>query len=153
MVTFAPIAAGCGEMPRICGCAVKKTPSLAAPPTVTTSGPDVAAAGTEVTSEVLLQDVTVAVTPLNVTVLLPWVAPNPVPVIVTTSPVFAEFGLTDVTLKPDETVKLRPLLAAPPTDTTTFPVVAPFGTAATISPSLQLVAVAAVPLNLTVLEP
>src|SRR5438552_7555738 len=51
------------------------------------------------------------------------------------------------------TVKLTPLLATPPTVTTTFPVVAPLGTGATILVALQLVGVAAVPLNVTVLVP
>ena len=48
----------------------------------------------------------------------------------------------------------EPLLATPPTVTTTLPVVAPVGTAATIDVLLQLVIdVAAVPLNVTVLVP
>src|SRR5579872_271520 len=51
------------------------------------------------------------------------------------------------------TVKLTPLLDCPPTVTTTFPVVAPLGTAATMLVALQLVGVAAVPLNVTVLVP
>jgi hypothetical protein len=47
-----------------------------------------------------------------------------------------------------------PLLATPPTVTTTLPVVAPDGTAATIDVALQLViVVAAVPLNVTTLVP
>jgi hypothetical protein len=45
------------------------------------------------------------------------------------------------------------LLATPATVTTTFPVVAPLGTGATILVALQLVGVAAVPLNVTVLVP
>jgi hypothetical protein len=45
------------------------------------------------------------------------------------------------------------LLATPPTVTTTFPVVAPVGTVTTILVALQLVGVAVVPLNLTVLAP
>src|SRR5438552_10065049 len=49
------------------------------------------------------------------------------------------------------TVKLTPLLACPPTVTTTFPVVAPGGTGATRLVALQLVGVAAVPLKVTVL--
>jgi len=56
-------------------------------------------------------------------------------------------------LVPPETVKLTPLLATPPTVTTTFPVVAPAGTGATMLVALQLVAVAVVPLNFTVLVP
>ena len=51
------------------------------------------------------------------------------------------------------TVNETPLLAVPPTVTTTFPVVAPLGTGAKIEVALQLVGVAVVPLNLTVLDP
>jgi len=51
------------------------------------------------------------------------------------------------------TVKLTPLLAAPPTVTTTFPVVAPLGTVTLMLVALQLVGVPAVPLNVTVLVP
>src|SRR5271165_1238509 len=51
------------------------------------------------------------------------------------------------------TVKLTPLLAWPPTVTTTLPVVAPVGTGAVMLVFAQLVGVAVVPLNLTVLAP
>lgn len=51
------------------------------------------------------------------------------------------------------TVKETPLLAWPLTVTTTLPVVAPFGTGTTMDVALQLVGVAAVPLNVTVLVP
>jgi hypothetical protein len=51
------------------------------------------------------------------------------------------------------TVKPTPLLATPPTVTTTFPVVAPLGTGTVILVSLQLVGVPTVPLNVTVLVP
>lgn len=71
----------------------------------------------------------------------------------TVSPVFPELGVTDATLRFEDTVKLMPLLAAPPTDATTFPVVAPEGTLAMIRPSVQVVGVAVVPLNLRVLVP
>lgn len=53
----------------------------------------------------------------------------------------------------DPTVKFTPLLATPPTVTTTLPVVAPVGAGATILVVLQLVGVAVLPLNLTVLVP
>jgi hypothetical protein len=53
----------------------------------------------------------------------------------------------------DVTVKVIPLVATPPTVTTTLPVVAPSGTGRAIEVSLQLVGVAAVPLNVTVLAP
>lgn len=51
------------------------------------------------------------------------------------------------------TVKAAPLLARPPTLTTTLPVVAPLGTGTTMLVALQLVGVANVPLNVTVLLP
>ena len=51
------------------------------------------------------------------------------------------------------TVKFKPLLAAPPTVTTTLPVVAPVGTRPTIRVTLQLAGVTVVPLKLTVLDP
>lgn len=51
------------------------------------------------------------------------------------------------------TVKLTPLLLTPLAKTTTFPVVAPEGTVATTLVAVQLVTVAAVPLNFTVPEP
>jgi hypothetical protein len=51
------------------------------------------------------------------------------------------------------TVNEVPVLATPLTVTTTLPVVAPVGTAATIDVALQLVIVAVVPLNFTVLVP
>src|SRR5829696_5818270 len=61
----------------------KVTPLLAMPPTVTTTGPVAAPAGTGATILVLVQLVGVAVMPLNVTVLLPCVAPKVEPFIVT----------------------------------------------------------------------
>jgi hypothetical protein len=51
------------------------------------------------------------------------------------------------------TVNETPLLATPLTVTTTFPVVAPVGTGALIEVELQLLGVAVVPLNFTVLVP
>jgi hypothetical protein len=51
------------------------------------------------------------------------------------------------------TVKVAPLLAWPLTVTTTGPVVAPAGTGTAILVALQLLGVAAVPLNVTVLVP
>jgi hypothetical protein len=53
-----------------------------------------------------------------------------------------------------KTENVTPLLATPPTVTTTLPVVAPVGTVATIDVALQLViVVAVVPLKVTVLVP
>jgi hypothetical protein len=67
-----------------------------------------------------------------------------------TAPVF---GVNDVMLGAAVTVNVTPLLLAPETVTTTFPVVAPAGTVAVMLDALQLVVVAVVPLNLTVLDP
>src|SRR5260221_11900554 len=71
------------------------------------------------------QLVGVAAVPLNVTVLVPWVAPKFVPVIVTAVPTGPFVGDRLVTVGGTGTVKVRPLLASPPTVTTTVPVVAP----------------------------
>jgi hypothetical protein len=91
---------------------------------------------------------------LNVTVLVPCVAPKFAPAIVTDAPANPEVGFRLVMLGPaDVTVKLTPLLATPPTVTTTFPVVAPVGTVTTMLVAPQLVGVATVPLNVTVLVP
>src|SRR6266852_510133 len=133
---------------------VKLTPLLPSPPTVTTTLPVVAPAGTSTTTLVALQLVAVAATPLNVTVLVPCAAPKFAPLIVTEVPTNPEVGLKLVMLGPETvTVKFMPLLATPPTLTTTFPVVAPAGTSTTTLVALQLVGVAVIPLNFTVLVP
>jgi hypothetical protein len=126
---------------------VKGMVLLAIPPTVTTTFPDVAPAGTEVIMVVEFQFVVVAAVPLNVTV--PDV-PKFVPVIVTCVPTAPEVGDTLVMVGVGDTVKFTPLLATPPTVTTTFPVVAPAGTDVTMLVALQLVVAATVPLNFTV---
>jgi len=51
------------------------------------------------------------------------------------------------------TVNVTPLLACPPTVTTTLPLVAPIGTGEVMLVLVQLVGVATVPLKLTVLVP
>ena len=100
-------------------------PLLATPPTVTTTLPVVAPAGTGTTMLVADQVVGVAVVPLKVTVLVPC---------------RAEVGAGDRHRRADRparrdrvvmlggdaiTVNVTPLLATPPTVTTTLPVVAP----------------------------
>ena len=133
---------------------VKLTPLLATPPTVTTTLPVVAPAGTGTTMLVALQLVGVAAVPLNFTVLVPCVAPKFAPLIVTDVPANPDVGFRLVMFGDGTvTVKLAPLLATPPTVTTTFPVVAPLGTGATMLVAAQLVGVAAMPLNLIVLVP
>ena len=135
------------------GTTVKLTPLLPTPPTVTTTFPVVAPAGTEVARLVALQVVTVAVVPLNVTVLLPCVDPKFIPVIVTGVPTVPDVVERLVMLAVGNTVKPTPLLATPPTVTTTFPVVAPAGTEVAKLVALQVATVAGVPLNVTVLLP
>src|SRR5438132_3587402 len=126
---------------------VKLTPLLAIPPTVTTTLPVVAPLGTDATMLVALQLVVLAVVPLKVTVP---VVPKLVPVMVTAVPTGPVVGFRLVMAGAGEvTVKFTPLLATPPTVTTTFPVVAPLGTDATMLVALQLVVLAAVPLTVT----
>jgi hypothetical protein len=136
------------------GLTVKAIPMLAAPATVTTTLPAVAPVGTGAIMLVAPQLVGVAATPPNVTVLVPCDAPKFDPVMVTDAPTGPALGI-----KPEMfgggggNVKVTPLLAMPPTVTTTFPVVAPVGTGTTMLVAFQLVGVAVVPLNVTVLVP
>src|SRR5436190_1397554 len=132
---------------------VKGTPLLARPPTVTTTFPVVAPVGTGTVRLVALQLVGVANVPLNATVLVPGVAPKLAPAIVTVVPTGPDVGLNVAMEGGTVTVKGTPLLASPPTVTTTFPVVAPVGTGTVRLVALQLVGVASVPLNATVLVP
>src|SRR5437660_5576223 len=126
---------------------VKFTPLLAVPPTVTTTLPVVAPLGTDATMLVALQLVVLAVVPLKVTVP---VVPKLVPVMVTAVPTGPVVGFRLVMAGAHEvTVKVTPLLAIPPTVTTTLPVVAPPGTAATMLVALQVVVLAVVPLPVT----
>jgi hypothetical protein len=75
------------------GTTVKVIPLLWTPPTVTTTGPVVAAAGTGAMMLVELQLETVAVVPLKVTLLEPCVAPKLVPVMVVETPTAPEVWL------------------------------------------------------------
>ena len=73
---------------------------------------------------------------------------------VTAVPTIPDVGLRLVIVGAGSvTVKGEPLLATPPTVTTTFPVVAPVGTVVAMLVALQVVIVAAVPLKVTVLVP
>jgi hypothetical protein len=131
---------------------VNLTPLLATPLVFTTTLPVVAPLGTVVTIEVALQLVTVAFVPLNVTVLVPWVALKPVPAIVTDAPTAPVEGVRLLIVGVGKTVNETPLLATPLALTTTFPVVDD-GTVATIDVAPQLVIVAFVPLKVTVPVP
>jgi hypothetical protein len=133
---------------------VKLTPLLARPLTVTTTLPVLAPLGTVTVMLVAPHmEAVPALTPLKLTVLLPWLAPKLLPVMLTAVPTGPEAGFSALMLGGTVTVKLAPLLGIPPAVITTFPLVAPGGTAAMILVALQLVGVAAVPLNVTVLAP
>lgn len=124
---------------------------LANPPTVTITFPVVVPAGTVTAMKLGSHDVAVATVPLKVTVLVPWEVPNPLPVIVTEEPTAPVVGVSAEML--GMTVKGAPLLVAPPTVTTIFPVPAPAGTGAVMLFVDQEVGVAAIPKNETVLDP
>jgi hypothetical protein len=111
IVTEVPMAPEVGDRLPIVGTTVNVTPLLVCPPTVTTTFPVVAAAGTSATIEVLLQLVTAADTPLNITVLAPWAEPKFVPVSVTEVPMAPEVGDRLLIAK---TANASPLLTCPP---------------------------------------
>src|SRR3989442_12705348 len=134
------------------GRTVKLTPLLATPPTVTTTLP-VAVVGTGAVMLVAVQFVGGTGMPLNVTVLGPCVVPKFVPAMVTEVPTCPDVGFRLVMLGGMMTVKLTPLLATPPTVTTTLPVVAPVGAGTAMLVAPQLVGVVAVTLKVTVLVP
>jgi hypothetical protein len=151
IVTAPPTGAEVIDRAVIFGVMVKLTPELATPLAVTTMFPVVAADGTVATMLESLQLFTEAAVPLNVTVPVPWVAPNVVPVIVTDVPTLPALELREVMF--GRTVKLKGVLETPPTVTTIPPVVAPTGTGAVMLPALHVVGVAAVPLKVNVLVP
>jgi hypothetical protein len=136
----------------IAGATVKFVPLLFKPLANTTTLPVVAPPGTVTVMLVALQLETVAVVPLKLTVPDPCVEPKFVPVMVTAAPTAPVVIDRLVMLGAGTTVKADPLLFTP-VFTTTFPVVAPVGTVTATLVTLQLVTVAAVPLNFTVLVP
>jgi hypothetical protein len=138
-----------GDVPA--GRTVKVTPLLATPETVTTTAPVVAPPGTGATMLVAFQIAGVASVPLKATVLDPCVVPKFVPAIVTKVSVGPETGERLAMCGVGSTVKAIPLLATPDIVTSTLPVVAPAGTVVWICVLFQLVTIASVPLNVTVL--
>jgi len=112
------------------GVTVKSTPLLGTPPTFTRTLPVVAPDGTGAVMLVSLQFEARVGIPLNVTKLwiVPTVGPKFVPVMTTLVPMGPEIGLMFVIAGGGVTENSTPLLATPPTVTTTFPVVAPEGT-------------------------
>ena len=122
-VGFNPLIDGGGPV------TVKVTPLLACPPTVTTTGPVAAVAGTGTVIEASLQLLGVAVTPLKVTVLAPLVAPKFTPLIATDVSTSPDVGSNEMIDGEDPvTLNVTGLLAWPSTVTTTGPVRAPAGT-------------------------
>jgi hypothetical protein len=115
--------------------------------------PLVAPLGTGTRIDPAFQLVGIPGEPLKVTALPPWVEPKPVPPIVIGVPTAPEDG--DKLAMLGTTVNGAALLAVPPTVTTTVPAppVAATGTDVVIDAELQLLVVAATPLNVTVLPP
>jgi|HubBroStandDraft_1064217.scaffolds.fasta_scaffold403647_2 hypothetical protein len=104
---------------------------------VTTMLPVVAALGTGTTMLVGPQVGPTADVPLNVIVLDPWEEPKLTPEIVTEVPEGPELGDTLLIVGVRETTNGIPLLATPPTVTTTFPEVAAIGTGTAMPVVLQ----------------
>jgi hypothetical protein len=155
IITDAPTCALVGDRLVTLGsdATVKAMPLLATLPTVTTTLPVVALVGTVATMLVADQLVVAAVVPLKVTVLVPFVPPKLVPVIVTDEATAPLVGERIVMVGVDNTVNETPVLATPPTVTTTLPVVAPAGTVATMLVADQPVVAAVVPLKVMALVP
>src|SRR6476661_2118863 len=80
-----------------------------------------------------------------------WLGPKPLPVIVIVPPTGASGGVMPVITGLGTSKELLEALETELTVTSIWPVLAPEGTVATICVSLQLVAVAATPLNVRVL--
>lgn len=78
------------------GVTVKAWPLLATPLTVTTTLPEVAPVGTWTCKRVALQETQVTGVPLNFTVLLPWDAPKPLPIMATNVPTGPDCGVITV---------------------------------------------------------
>ena len=154
--TTDPTGPEVGDMPLMVrlSVTVKVDPLLYIPLANTTTSPVIAPAGTVATMLIADHDVTVAFVPLNVTVPPFCAAPKFVPVIVMDVPTGPEVGDRLTMLGGCNTVKLAPLLATPPTVTTTLPLVAVGGTIAVIDVGVQFrIFVANGPLKETVLVP
>jgi hypothetical protein len=153
IVTEVPTGPEFGERLVILGVTWKATKLLPNPPTETDTPAGPADRFGIVTPPRLLalQLVGATPTPPTVTWLVPWEAQKFKPETVTAVPIGPELGLRLVIF--GVTTKFTPLPAIPDTVTTTWPVVAPAGTVTMRLVGLQLVGVAAIPLNVTVLVP
>ena len=95
ITTEVPVGPEEGDIPEIemASIRVNCTPLLVTPPTVTVTGPLVAFDGTVALMLVPLQEVTFAVTPLNLIRLEPWLVPKPDPFTVIVPPTGPAGGL------------------------------------------------------------
>ena len=96
---------------------------------------------------VLLQEPITALMPLKVTAPFPCVLPKLLPVIVTAVPTEPEAGVAVVIAGGGTIVNAVPLLDAPLTVTTIFPLLPPVGITAVMLDEFQAVTDAAVPFN------
>jgi hypothetical protein len=103
---------------------VKVGPVAVIPATVTVTAPLTAFEGTETTICELLQLLAETGTPPNSTTLSLWVAPNPLPLIVTGVPTTPEVGEMLVMATAEDTVKVIALLTMPSLLTVSGPLVA-----------------------------
>lgn len=152
IVTEVPIGPTDGVKLAITGPTVKLLPLVAVfPSAVMLIVPVVAPVGTDVTSCVVVAELTVAAVPLKLIESLAATESNVVPVMVTLVPIAPLVGVKLVIL--GVTVKLLLLVPVnPPTVTVIVPDIAPLGTATTNCVVVAEVGVAAaVPLNMTVL--
>src|ERR1017187_4980354 len=127
---------------------VKTGPVAVIPATVTVTAPVIAFGGTTATICELVQLLAVAGTPPTSTTLLLWVAPKPLPLMVTGVPTTPELGETLVIATTKETVNVIELLVTPVLLTVSGPLVEE-GTVTSINASLQLCTPAVTPLNET----
>ena len=120
------------------------------PAALTTTPPVVALPGTVALMLVLLHEFMEAVTPLNVTLPLPCDGPKLLPPITTDDNVGPLLGVKLLMFGAGVTTKATPLLATPPAAaTTTFPLVAPEGTATVMLLVVQEAIAAVTPLKVT----
>jgi hypothetical protein len=151
IITSAPTAPLGGLNPVIVGFpkTVKSVELLMVTPlVVTVIGPVVAPLGTVTVILVVVDEVTVAVTPLNLTTLLAAVVLKFVPVIITVAPGAPLDGVKPVNVGVGNTVKLVAVVIATPfTIIDIGPVTAPTGTIALILVEVEEVMSATIPLN------
>lgn len=122
------------------------------PFTATVTSPLVAPMGTVTVNEVDEAFVTVATTPLNLTLFCDGIVLKPVPDKVTVEPIFPEVGERLLSVGPAgvSTVNINPVTLSSPTLTLTVPVVALTGTVTISCVAVALLTTALTPLNLTV---